>query len=294
MGVYKEYENLLTKTYDEAIEFLLKKYGPSQYDYFSEKSYQRFMNGEIKNITSGKYKRTAEGLYCHHIDEISELKISDPLFIKENNVPFEYQQKERLVYCDLIEHAILHVLILKEAPPELGAMGYDTYLKPMIEEWYIDEYIPKPEWMKACRQRAYLSDVEIILIVKAMEEALGRTYHDTPFDFHEARRRRKEEFKEEMAERRRKADKEWEEISKVYREREEQAQKKKVEEFYSTYPTFKSMDIRLDTPRTKVIGLLYDYKYKDSYKTKKELSLAMKPLIKDKLFEELHLVLENN
>lgn len=294
MGTYKEYENLLKMSYNETVEFLLKKYGPSKYDYFSEKSYRRFMNGEIKNITSGKYKRTSEGLYCHHIDEIKELKISDQWFIKENKIPFEYQRKERLVYCDLIEHATLHVLIIKEAPPELGAMGYDAYLKPMIEEWYVDKYIPKPEWMKACRQRAFLSDDEAILIVKMMEKSLGRTYHDTPFDFYEARRRRNEEFKEEMAERRRKADKEWEEISKVYREREEQAQKKKVEEFYYTYPKFKDMGIHLETPRTKVIGLLYDYKYKDTYKTKKELSLAMNPFIKDKLFEELYLALENN
>ncbi|WP_246095134.1 hypothetical protein [Salinicoccus cyprini] len=294
MNAYKEYENLLTKTYDEAVEFLLQKYGAAQYDYFSEKSYQRFENGEIKNITRGKYKRTNEGLYCHHIDEIKELKISDPLFIKKNKIPFQYQKKDRLVYCDLIEHTILHILITKETSHEFGAPGYEAYLKPMIEEWYVDKFIPKPEWMKACRNRSFLSDEEAILIVKAMEETLGRTYYDTPFDFHDARRRREQELEEALEERRRKADKEWEEISKACRESELQIQRRKAEEFYYAYPRFKDMGIHLGTPRAKVIALLYDYKFKDSFKTKKELDLALKPFIKDKLFKELYLALDKN
>lgn len=66
MNSYKEYLDLLSKTYDEAVDFLLRKYGPAQDDYFRENSYQRFMNGEIKNITRGKISRTNEGIYCHH------------------------------------------------------------------------------------------------------------------------------------------------------------------------------------------------------------------------------------
>lgn len=70
MDSYKEYLVLLSKSYEEANEVLLQKYGPAQDDYFREASYQRFMNGEIKSITKGKFSRTSEGLYCHHIDEI--------------------------------------------------------------------------------------------------------------------------------------------------------------------------------------------------------------------------------
>lgn len=70
MSNYEEYENLLSKfNYDEAVEFLLQKYGSAQDDYFRENSYQRFLKKEIKNITKGKFSRTSEGLYCHHIDE---------------------------------------------------------------------------------------------------------------------------------------------------------------------------------------------------------------------------------
>ncbi|WP_416150245.1 hypothetical protein ACM26V_04455 [Salipaludibacillus sp. HK11] len=44
MSSYKEYKGLLSKTYDEVVEFLLQKYGSAQDDYFREKSYQKFMN----------------------------------------------------------------------------------------------------------------------------------------------------------------------------------------------------------------------------------------------------------
>src|SRR5699024_220646 len=99
MNKYKEYWNLLSKTYEEAVKFLLNKYGPAQDDYFREKSYQRFMNGEIKNITKGKFSRTKEGLYCHHIDQIKWLKVSDQYFVRKFNIPYEHQRKDKLVYC---------------------------------------------------------------------------------------------------------------------------------------------------------------------------------------------------
>lgn len=37
-----EYKQLLSKNYDKAVEFLLKKYGTAEDDYFNEKSYERF------------------------------------------------------------------------------------------------------------------------------------------------------------------------------------------------------------------------------------------------------------
>src|SRR5699024_10731170 len=120
MSNYQKYKYLLSKTYEETVNFLLQKYGPAQDDYFRESSYQRFIDGEIKNITKGKYSRTNEGLYCHHIDEIKDLNISNQKYIKKYKYSFEYQKKERLVFCDLIEHTILHVLITKETSEEFG------------------------------------------------------------------------------------------------------------------------------------------------------------------------------
>ncbi|WP_269052149.1 hypothetical protein [Sporosarcina sp. G11-34] len=187
MSNYKEYVDLLSKNHDQAIEFLLQKYGPSKDDYFREKSYQRFMNGEIKSITKGNFTRTGEGLYCHHIDEREYLKISDQLFVKKYKYPFEIQKKERLVYCDLIEHTILHVLIAEESSQEFGYPGYVTYLKPEIEEWYLDKIIPNPEWMKNCYHKSFLIPEEAVSILKKMQKTLGESYYNTPFDYYEAK-----------------------------------------------------------------------------------------------------------
>lgn len=86
---YNSYLELLLKTYAEAVIFLLQKYGPAQDDYFREKSYKRFLNGEVKSIAKGKTTRTTEGLYCHHIDENKWLKISDKYYVEKHNIPFE-------------------------------------------------------------------------------------------------------------------------------------------------------------------------------------------------------------
>lgn len=48
MSNYEGYNYLLSISYDEAVEFLLHKYGPAQDDYFREKSYERFFKNEIK------------------------------------------------------------------------------------------------------------------------------------------------------------------------------------------------------------------------------------------------------
>ncbi len=66
---YNEYNQLLDATYSQAVAYLLNKYGAVTDDYYKEKSYTRFLNGEIKSITKGKYTQASEGLYCHHISE---------------------------------------------------------------------------------------------------------------------------------------------------------------------------------------------------------------------------------
>lgn len=251
------------------------------------------MDGEIKNITKGKASRTDEGLYCHHIDEKKDLNISNQSFVKMNKVPFDYQRKDRLVYCDLIEHTILHVLITKETSLKFGYLGYSVYLKPIIVDWYLDKKIPKPKWMKNCYYKSFLTPQQAINILKEMEEALGNSYYNTPFDYYEAKRKEKKEAIEKA-----KALKKAREIEDIKqaeknKERERQIQKNKIENFYSAYPEFKKMDIRFDTSRRKVMAMLYDYKYKDTYESKKELDLAKKPIIKDELLQELYLVIHN-
>ena len=73
-----EIKNQLKMTYDELVDYLLKKYGSAQYDYFCNES--------CKSKNS-KVSRTNEGLYCHHIDENKAILLSNDKFAVNN--PFE-------------------------------------------------------------------------------------------------------------------------------------------------------------------------------------------------------------
>lgn len=190
---YKGYLELLSKNYNEAVVFLLQKYGPTQDDYFREKSYQRFIKGEIKSISGGKISRTNEGLYCHHISENKWSNMSDKSFIREYKIPFEFQKKDRLVYCDLIEHSILHVLITKETAFKFGYAGYLSYLRGLIEAWYLDETMPNQEWMKKCYNNSFLNPQEAFEILKEMQSGIGKSYFSTLFDYYEEIRKEEEE-----------------------------------------------------------------------------------------------------
>jgi hypothetical protein len=90
----------LDMPYNELVMYLLNKYGASQYDYFTN-----------ENCTSKckKISRTEEGLLCHHIDEDKAPCLSD----KKSAIkyPFNYQKADRLVYCNYLEHLILHIHI---------------------------------------------------------------------------------------------------------------------------------------------------------------------------------------
>lgn len=174
MDKQEAYLALLSKTYDEAIEYLLAKYGQAEDDYYREKSYERFFKGEIKNITRGKYSRSSEGLECHHIDENKFLNMTNSEFIKSQKIPFKYHKKEKLVFCDVIEHAILHTLIAKETSLEFGVPGYTVFLRPKIVDWYITKDIPqKSKHHIACYHKAYIETEEASKILKEMDTIIS-------------------------------------------------------------------------------------------------------------------------
>lgn len=154
---YKYYSSLLEMPYLKVITLLIKKYGEVTDDYYKEKSYKKFLNGEIKSIRKGKFSKTKEGLYCHHIFEDQYDNLSNPQFIRNYRYDYEYQKKENLVYCDLFEHLILHTLIAKESNGIHGLAGYLVFILPNIEEWYVSEIEPILEWQKYCKDKANLS-----------------------------------------------------------------------------------------------------------------------------------------
>lgn len=174
MNKKDEYLVLLSKTYNEAVEFLLKKYGAAEEDYYREKSYERFLRDEIKSITKGKFSRSMEGLECHHIFENKFLNMTNNSFIKNQNIPFKYHQKEKLVFCDVVEHAILHTLIAKETSLEFGSPGYIVFLRPKIEDWYIENIIPqKSKWHIACYDKAYITPEDAHDLLERMDSILS-------------------------------------------------------------------------------------------------------------------------
>lgn len=106
------YEKLLLSTYVDDIKVLLNKYGPAKHDYFKDTGCTQ------KNKL---VSRTAEGLHCHHIDEDKAIMLSHPEYAQKN--PFDYQKADRLVYCNLLEHFLLHVKIAEEPRNEEANLG---------------------------------------------------------------------------------------------------------------------------------------------------------------------------
>ena len=88
----------------------------------------------------------------------------------------------------------------------------------------------------------------------------------------------------------------WEqEEEKRWREKQiltvEEKLKQRTKEFYHSYPNFEKLNIKFDTPRNKIISLLYELKCHGTFKNKKALDSAMKRYIKDDIFEELHVTI---
>lgn len=174
------YDSLISMTYNDAILYLKEKYGTPSFDYFTEKSYTRFMAGEIKTPAKNKITRTSEGLYCHHIKEDTWIQLSSPEKLKMFNVPFDAHKKDNLVYANLIEHAILHVLIAKEHPtPEnnmiLGIGGYQNFLRPQILLWFTSEMKPKMPWQINCYNASFLPKAKIKELISTLDNIVIKT-----------------------------------------------------------------------------------------------------------------------
>lgn len=374
-----EYNKLLSKNYDQAVEFLHEKYGTAEDAYFSEKSYERFLKGEIKNITKGKFSRSVDGLECHHIAENKFMYMTNMDSIKVQSIPFESHQKENLVFCDVIEHAILHILIAKETSLNLGSTGYMVFLKPKIQDWYIDKIIPqKSKHHITCYHRAYIKPEEAFELLEIMDNILfiegekiqqekqekvkriiekgnfkslnndspkseiiramydlkktgasGYNYIFKEFIYSEEQGKRIDQLVEfELFERNikeydpdgilknillyisyveekidyqeysskselySKTKKEIENEERIQKEKEilKNIEKLKAEEFYSTYPKFKQLDIKYDVKRQELTALLF--KFNEQYTSFMKFQPEMKKYSMDELLKKLHSVVK--
>ncbi|MCO0832622.1 hypothetical protein NFX39_05965 [Fructobacillus sp. W13] len=176
----QQYYELLEMSYDDAVKTLLTDHGAVPGDYFIEKSYNKWVAGE--NKLPGKNKnlsRTDEGLEIHQNAEDEYEDMGNPVAIEKQDIPFSLQKADTLCYVDKWEHTILHALIAIKTKGQHGLPGFNTYLMPIVKEWYIDEKAPSdsaPQWYKNSYNAAKLDKKEatelLTKIVNMLDEAL--------------------------------------------------------------------------------------------------------------------------
>lgn len=129
------YLQLLKMTYKEAVE-KLKARVECKYDYFNRQSFENLAKNDFKSKYNNYRKpnhnknrsKYSEGLFLHHVYENKVSNLSYLSTLRKYPI-FMYQEKENLVYCNLVEHLILHALIAKETNNQLGLKGYNSILE---------------------------------------------------------------------------------------------------------------------------------------------------------------------
>nr|WP_235043268.1 hypothetical protein [Candidatus Phytoplasma australiense] len=111
-------KKLLLLSYDDCIIFLKEKHGDVKGNYFIKNNEGKFVHN--KKIL----KFQSDGLEIHHVLEKEEPGLSNP---QKLNLDFHYQEAQNLVYCDLLEHFLLHLKIYDyyatNEKPEIGIKG---------------------------------------------------------------------------------------------------------------------------------------------------------------------------
>src|SRR5690625_4005381 len=111
-------------------------------------------------------------------------------------------------------------------------------------------------------------------MIHKIERIIGMNYINSIEQYYQEKQNRKDKFN---ARKERLTEEEIQRQKEIKKEKKQLIMKKNVE-FHNYYPLFKKININYDTPRLRLISLLYDNKYKNKYINKKEFDLAMKPI----------------
>lgn len=156
----EEYNKVKSMDYLEYCDYLQEKYGIGLADYMTKSFYKN------KKVT-----RTKEGLFCHHIYEDKTINLSTRELAMFS--PLEWQKKENLVYCDYLEHLLLHTLITISPDKKNNNCGIGGIY--IIAQELNDLYSgmkTKQEWKKNCFSKVkkdkdvYLTILEQFISVK--------------------------------------------------------------------------------------------------------------------------------
>lgn len=126
---------LLEMSYDQLVNYYLKKYGKVKYDFFHTPT---CVSVQKKN------SRTKEGLEIHHIDEDKYHNLSSKAYALK--APFECQKAERLVYVNVLEHLLLHIKICEEENERRiikGQQASYTNIGEIFLSFRINDYFSK-------------------------------------------------------------------------------------------------------------------------------------------------------
>ncbi len=177
---HKEIKDELKMTYGELQYYLIQKYGSAIYDYF--------ITPECKSKNK-KVSRTSEGLYCHHMDEDKGGNLGNPPQAKMQ--PFEWQKRERLVYCNILEHLILHMKIailrqkkILETPIEITdffTTGGIFMICHEINDMFRNDGI-KATWKKRCFEEIKENYEDYILLMKSFINYIETNYRGSKIE----------------------------------------------------------------------------------------------------------------
>lgn len=129
---FKEFEKQSQMSYLQLCDYLIDKYGIVDGNYFLT---------ETCASQNQKIKRKKEGLYIHHIREDQKIMLN----VQEHALecPFEWQMGANLVYANIFEHLLLHMLISLENKLSMsdnleicGIGGVINYMGPILYARY--------------------------------------------------------------------------------------------------------------------------------------------------------------
>lgn len=149
-----EYNKVKKYTYLEYCDYLQNKYGIGQAD-FMTKTWNK----------NNKCTRTKDGLIAHHKYEDHAIQLSHPEYAKNN--PFEWQLAKNIVYCDYLEHLLLHILICEYPAPDhnpfeaVGIGGVINHIVPELNDLY-SGWITGQSWRLICHQKV-INDKDVYL-----------------------------------------------------------------------------------------------------------------------------------
>ena len=159
---FEEYDKVKDFTYLQYCDYLQCKYGIGIAD-FMTKAWNK----------NAKVTRTKDGLLAHHKFEDHAIMLSEKEHAMKN--PYEWQLAKNIVYCDYLEHLLLHILIC-EYPAEdrnkneaVGIGGVINFLVPELNDLY-SGWETKQQWRKNCHNLVSSDKAMYLVLLKRFKQ----------------------------------------------------------------------------------------------------------------------------